>query len=181
MNILTPNTIVRNILLYRKSGIVLDLGVGPGRNAIFLAASGFSVIGVDKDTMAIDRFKHNASESGVSVSAELADILNFEIRDNYDVIVSTSVLHFIADPEKVIERMKFHTNIMGLNAVSAFTEDNPDKRFTHLFKKEELLHYYDEWEILEYREYLTDWEQHDGLEPHRHSVAEIIARNNQTP
>ena len=40
----------------------------------------------------------------------------------------------------------------------------------------ELRSYYEEWEILHYNEYLTDWEQHDNLKPHRHFIADIIAR-----
>ena len=65
---------------------------------------------------------------------------------------------------------------MGFNVISVFTKENLDKGFAHLFEQDELRHYYDDWEILHYNEYLTDLEEHDNLKPHRHFIAEIIAR-----
>ncbi len=171
-----PNKIAADILRYKKSGAVLDLGVGPGRNALFLASSGFDVTGIDIDSNAIGLFRQKATDADIAVKAELADIREYLIAAEYDVIISTSVLHFVADPERVIQNMKTHTKEGGLNVISVFTKENPDKRFAHLFEQNELRQYYDDWEILQYKEYLTDLEQHDDLKPHRHFVAEIMAR-----
>lgn len=175
-----PNKIIAEILRYKKSGTVLDLGVGWGRNALFLASEGFDVTGVDKNPNVIALFKQKASEMKVDVKEEMADIQNYKIDRTYDIIIANSTLHFIDKPEKIIEAMKTHTGEGGLNAISAFTKENPDKGFAHLFEQNELRGYYEGWEILHYNEYLTDWEQHDNLKPHRHFIAEIIARKYST-
>ncbi len=171
-----PNRIVAELLNYKKSGTVLDLGVGWGRNALFLASSGFDVSGIDIDSKAIELFRKKAADAGISVRAELADVQKYNIAAEYDVIVSISTLHFTTDPGKIIQSMKTHTKKMGFNVISVFTKENPDKGFAHLFGHDELRHYYDDWEILHYNEYLTDLEEHDNLKPHRHFIAEIIAR-----
>ncbi len=175
-----PNKIIEEILRYKKSGTVLDLGVGWGRNALFLASEGFDVTGVDNNPNSIALFKQKASEIKVDVKGEIADIQNYKIDRTYDIIIANSTLHFIDKPEKIIEAMKAHTEEGGLNAISAFTKENHDKGFAHLFEQNELRSYYEEWEILHYNEYLTDWEQHDNLKPHRHFIAEIIARKAST-
>jgi len=171
-----PNKIVGNILDYKKSGTVLDLGVGWGRNALFLAMAGFKVTGLDKDDNQINAFRQKALDLGVAIIAEKADLRNFNITESYDVIVSTSVLHFITNPKKIIHEMKQHTKTNGLNVISVFTKENPDKNFTYLFEQNELKGYYDDWDTLIYNEYLSDLEQHDNLKPHRHFIAEIIAQ-----
>ncbi len=171
-----PNKIVGNILLYKNAGTVLDLGAGWGRNALFLAASGFKVTCVDNNDNQINTFKQKALDLGIAANIEKANIEDYDITWSYDVIVSTSVLHFIKNPKKVIDNMKEHTKTSGLNVISVFTKENPDRNFDYLFEKNELRNYYKDWEILVYNEYLSDLEQHDNLGPHRHFIAEIIAQ-----
>ena len=135
MEIPIPNEIVAGILRYKRSGTVLDLGVGWGRNALFLASKGFDVCGIDSNVKAIELFKQKALDMGIAVNAELADIQELRIAAEYDIIVSTSVLHFTAHPDRIIQDMKAHTKAQGLNVISSFTKENPDKRFEHLFEK----------------------------------------------
>ncbi len=113
-DILIPNRIVAELLNYKKSGTVLDLGVGWGRNALFLASSGFDVSGIDIDSKAIELFRKKAADAGISVRAELADVQKYNIAAEYDVIVSVSTLHFTTDPGKIIQDMKTHTKKWAL-------------------------------------------------------------------
>lgn len=170
---------VEKILDYKKSGIVLDLGVGEGRNALFLAEKGFQVIGVDKSEEAIKRFTEEIKLRKLEkTTAVLSDIVTFEFKIDYDVIISNLTLHFIKEHEikNLIQKMKEHTKKEGINVITIFTEDNPVKdKFVHLFKKKELYSYYADWKILDYKEYKTGMERHGEGPLHYHWAAEIIA------
>jgi len=176
---LKPNKYVIDILKFKKSGTVLDLGVGEGRNAIFLAKKGFNVIGVDISKTGIKKFLEMAKNLNVKVKGVVENITKFKFERNYDVILSIATLHFLKreEIEKLIQQMKFHTTKNGLNIITVFTEDNPSKDFLYLFKKTELKSFYRDWEIIEYKEFLTSSEKH-GKEgkPHKHALAILIAR-----
>jgi tellurite methyltransferase len=172
-----PSKEVVEILKYKRSGTVLDLGVGKGRNALFLAKKGFDVVGVDKSPEAIKDFLENAKKAGVCVKGVVEDITKFKFKD-YDVIISTATIHFLkkSQIDRLIEKIKKHTRKDGLNVITAFTVDNPSKNFPYLFKRGELKSYYKGWKILKYREYLTPYEKHNGMRWHRHAIAAIIAQ-----
>ena len=72
--------------------------------------------------------------------------------------------------------MKKHTNEEGLNAINVFTENNDEKGFPYLFKKDELKEFYNDWEILNYKEFIGMPEKHGDSDWHKHCVAVIVAR-----
>lgn len=57
-----------------QKGKTLDMGMGEGNNAVFLAEQGFEVHGFDISEVAIDRCKALAEERGVQVQAQRADM-----------------------------------------------------------------------------------------------------------
>ena len=176
-----PDKSVKLILKYKKSGDVLDLGCGEGRNALFLAKNGFNVTGVDVSEEGIKKFKVIAKKNKLNVNALIGDIRYFNFDKEYDIIISNATFHFLDkyNINKIIEKMKSHTNKDGINVISAFTEDNPNKNFPYLFKKGELKSYYRDWRILGYKEGTSPLEKHgkDG-KFHRHGFAVIIAKKN---
>ncbi|MFH1290462.1 MAG: methyltransferase domain-containing protein [Nanoarchaeota archaeon] len=174
-----PHQIVETALDYVKSGRALDLGVGEGRDAVFLAKKGFDVTGLDISETGIRHFLELAKKEKVNVTGTVEDIAKFEFEENYDLLISLSTFQFIERKEilKVIARMKEHTKEAGINVITAFNEDNPYKEFAYLFKKNELKDFYSGWEILEYKEEITPLEKHGKDErPHRHGITSIIAR-----
>ena len=91
-----------------KSGLILDLGTGPGYLPIEIVkrASSIKVDGVDLTPELIKIAQKNA------VKANLADRLHFEVgnatklrfEDNsYDMVISTGMLHSLRDPVKVLK------------------------------------------------------------------------------
>lgn len=176
---LKPNKIIIRILDFIKKGDVLDLGVGEGRNALFLAKNGFSVVGVDISETAIKNFLQSAKKLNVKVKGIIQEIEKYQFDKNYDLIISNSTLHFMKkeDVIKTIDNMKKHTNTNGINLITVFTVDNPSKEFSHLFEKNELKNYYNGWNIIHYEEYTTPIEKHgENGKLHKHVIAEIIAR-----
>ena len=175
---LEPSKYIKLLLDFKNNGNVLDLGVGEGRNALFLANSGFNVTGIDTSKEGIDKFKELAKKNNLKINAILSDIMDFEFNDSYDIIISNATLHFLKKEliDVLINRMKNFTNKEGINFITAFSEENPNKNFAYLFKKDELKDYYRDWEILKYKEFITPLEQHSDGEPHKHGVVVIIAR-----
>jgi len=178
---LNPSPIVKSLLNYKKSGKVLDIGAGEGRNSIFLAKNGFDVTALDISKEAGRKLKELASKEDVKINILIEDIINFEFKEKYNIIISIATLHFLRKKyiNKVIERVKENTKKGGLNAISVFTEENPNENFPYLFKTNELKELYNGWEILSYKEFITPLEKHDKAGKwHKHGIAVIIAKKN---
>ena len=173
-----PSDIVKGIVKLKKTGAVLDLGVGYGRNALFLARQGFSVVGVDTSELAISRFREFSKELGVDVIGIVGDMAQFEFDKKYDVILSIATLNLIKreKDDELIQKIKANTENGGLNAISTFTELVPSEGVSFLYKKNELKNIYKDWEIINYNEHRTSIRQHENWPPHRHTNANLLAR-----
>lgn len=169
------SNLIKFLLGLKKSGDVLDIGVGNGRDAIIFARNGFNVFGIDKSSKVISEVKNNFPK--LKVTKE--DIRDYLLTSKYDIILCNNVLHFLGkqDIYGIIKRIKEGTKDGGLNVIKVFTEENPDKNFRYLFKKDELKMLYSNWKILKYGEFITPIENHGG-KPHRHSIAVLVARKN---
>ncbi len=179
-----PERVVSDIIKYRSSGTVLELGAGEGRNSLFLAEQGFKVTAQDISEVGIDKISKLATERGLNVQAEVKDIHTLNLERNFDVLICTFVLHHLPRTEalKLIKQIQEHTNPEGLNAITTFTENgdfyrnNPDTK--NFYPKEgELRELYAEWKILEYEEVESQAfaKRPDGS-PMINMSAEILAR-----
>jgi len=59
-------------------GPVLSLAEGEGRNAVFLASRGLSVLGVDCSEVGLEKAKALAQVRGVEIATEVADLSNYQ-------------------------------------------------------------------------------------------------------
>jgi len=57
-----------------RKGKALDLAMGEGRNAVFLAQNGFEVTGFDISDVAVEKAKKLAYDKGVKIEAKVADL-----------------------------------------------------------------------------------------------------------
>lgn len=72
-------------------GPVLSLSEGEGRNAVFLAAHGLEVLGVDISHVALQKAQELARSRGVEIRTALADLATYEPQANhYGSVVSIS-------------------------------------------------------------------------------------------
>jgi len=75
-------------------GRALDLGCGNGRNAIFLAKSGFSVEGVDYSRTAIEWATQRAKEADADVHLRNASVFDAPIPPStYDLVYDSGCFH----------------------------------------------------------------------------------------
>lgn len=77
-------------------GRALDLGMGDGDTALWLAARGYEVEGVDIDAAALRRAEKRALRLRLRVQTYLVDMADYVILpDTYDLIVAGAALHFL--------------------------------------------------------------------------------------
>jgi len=65
-----------------KGSVILCLGEGEGRNAVFLAKQGFSVTAVDMSIVGLQKASRLAQEHSVSINTQVADLAQFEFCEN---------------------------------------------------------------------------------------------------
>jgi SAM-dependent methyltransferase len=83
-------------------GGVLDVGCGTGENALYLAEKGFSVVGVDLATRAIDAAKAKSTERKLKVDFRIANALSLEFKNDYfDNAMDSGLFHTFNDSNRV--------------------------------------------------------------------------------
>lgn len=77
-----------NFRYIKPGGKVLDMGMGEGRNAVFLARQGYNVVGIDISSVAIKKARMLAEEFGVRISTVVASLEKYKIqRGSFDAII----------------------------------------------------------------------------------------------
>ncbi|WP_338702057.1 class I SAM-dependent methyltransferase [Streptomyces sp. Q6] len=77
-------------------GRALDLGCGPGRNAVHLARHGFDVDAVDLSATAVAWGRERAAAAGVDVRFHQGDIFTAHLPDGaYDLVYDSGCLHHL--------------------------------------------------------------------------------------
>ncbi|MDX8392295.1 MAG: class I SAM-dependent methyltransferase [Mariprofundaceae bacterium] len=74
---------------------VLDIGAGPGTQAIALAQRGFAVTGTDISPSAVRKATARAAKEGVRVTFVCDDILNSGLHDCFALIIDRGCFHSI--------------------------------------------------------------------------------------
>jgi tellurite methyltransferase len=151
------------------TGKVLDIAMGRGRNAVYLASRGFEVEGIDISTEAVRTALESARKAGVTIKAEVADLQGrYSIKkEHYDVIICFNYLQRLLIPS-----IKDGVRRGGVVVYETFIVDqaklfgkpsNPD----YLLKHNELLDMFREFRCLRYRE---------GVIGNRAALAGIVAQ-----
>lgn len=161
---------------------LLDIGCGEGRNAVFFARNGYHVTAFDTSGKGVEKTKKLADKASVTINLFMANINEFRSTENFDILFSTGVLHYIPKElrSEIFTNYKNFTKSGGLNVFSVFVqkpfiEKAPDGEATaHEWLSGELLTYYHDWLI----EYSTEeiFDCMSSGKPHKHAVNRIIAR-----
>jgi SAM-dependent methyltransferase len=81
--------LVENLSLLPKGGKALDIAMGTGRNALYLASLGFRVTGIDLSPVAVEKCREKAERLGLPIEALVADLERSPLPSNeYDLIVN---------------------------------------------------------------------------------------------
>lgn len=103
-----PNEFLRGSVSSLGAGVALCLAEGEGRNAVFLAESGWEVHSVDLTHAGVAKTRQLAEQRGVHVQAVVGDLADYDIgTDRWDLVVSI----FAHMPPNV--RRDLHRRVVG--------------------------------------------------------------------
>lgn len=147
-------------------GRALDIAMGEGRNAVFLAKKGFDVEGVDISAVAIRKAKRLARENGVKIRTIVADLNKYQIEaGRYDVIMVFYYLQRSLVPEIKKGLKKGGVVIFETHTMGQLKHDKAQEK-AYLLEAGELRKMFSDLEILKYEE------GDDG----KNAVASLVAR-----
>ncbi|MDP8227456.1 MAG: methyltransferase domain-containing protein [Candidatus Celaenobacter polaris] len=161
---------------------LLNIGCGEGRNAIFFARNGYQVTAFDLAKDGVEKTKKLAEKIGVNVTVFRADINEFRLEDNFDILFSTGTLHYIKNElrEEIFNNYKDFTNADGIHMFTTFV-DKPfiplapeQETNAHAWLSGELFRFYHDWKIELCEEKIFDC-MSSGI-PHKHAVNCVLAR-----
>ncbi|MDA3838239.1 MAG: methyltransferase domain-containing protein [Candidatus Delongbacteria bacterium] len=161
---------------------LLDIGCGEGRNSIFFARNGYHVTAFDLSSAGVDKTNLLAEEAGVKINTFVANLNEFRLEENFDILFSTGTLHYIPENirKELFQNYKEHTNENGLHVFSVFVKKPfikpaPDGESTaQKWISGELMNFYHDWKIEHSIEEIFDC-MSSGI-PHKHVSNRIIAR-----
>lgn len=84
---LGPNQFVEEHLAGVEPGDAIDLGAGEGRNAVWLAEQGWQVTAVDFSEVGLDKARRLASDRGVQLTTERADVRSWRPAAPVDLVL----------------------------------------------------------------------------------------------
>ncbi len=152
-----PMPLIKETLKYISTGKALDLGVGNGRNTLFLLQKSFQVTGVDMSQEGIDIIRKQTKDNP-HLNLVVSDVTKFKSDEKYDLIVAIGLLHFLNTNQvhELISNMKSWTKKGGFNVIGARMTQNFRNDLPHVFQPNELKKLYSQtsWSIKEYKENL---------------------------
>lgn len=165
-----PNQFLKEHISILPRGKALDIAMGEGKDAVFLAKHGYEVDGCDISEVAIKKAYKLAEENNVKINALVVDMEKYEIPESkYDLITCFYYLQ-----RSLIPRIKKGLKVGGMIVFETYTVDNPKLGFPYgpkneafLLKHNELLDFFRDFRVLYYRE---------GVVNSQKAVASLIAQ-----
>ena len=150
-------------------GKALDVAMGEGRNAVFLAKNGFNVDGCDISEIAVKKALDLAKENNVKIHTFVADLETYKLpKDTYDVIACFYYLQ-----RGLVPQMKEALKLGGMIIYETYTIENRERGFEgpknkdYLLKPNELLDLFKDLKIIYYRELVLN---------NKKAIASLIAK-----
>lgn len=122
------------------SGSFLDLGTGPGTQAIALAERGFRVTGTDISETAVRKARALASEKGLDLEFKRDDILSTGLKKKFDNIFDRGCFH-VLEPGKRGDYVKTASELLepgGYLFLKTFSSEETMEGGPYRFTPEEI-------------------------------------------
>lgn len=118
----------------------------------------------------------------LTINTSVCDILEYDFKHGYDLIIIHGVLQFIAKDKQpiIIELLKKRTNTNGYHIIALFTDEEliPDDLkdvMVGVFKEGEIQNYYKDWETIMFQS-TKFHDEHEGGIKHYHAMNKIITK-----
>jgi 2-polyprenyl-3-methyl-5-hydroxy-6-metoxy-1,4-benzoquinol methylase len=121
-------------------GRALDLGTGPGTQAIALAKRGLDVTATDLSPAAVARAEERAATEGAHVSFLQDDILASRLETRFDVVFDRGCFHVIDPEQRPAYATQLHALVepLGHFFLKTFSAKQPGTQGPHRFAAEDI-------------------------------------------
>lgn len=133
-------------------GDVLDCGCGTGENALYLAARGHAVVGLDAAAPAVERAREKARGRGLPAAFEVGDALHLgSLGRRFDTVVDCGLFHVFSDEDRgrYVASLAGALREGGRAFILCFSEREPGDRGPRRVSERELREAFGgaEWEV----------------------------------
>lgn len=152
--------LAENFDFIKPGSLVLDMGMGEGRNAVFLAEKGHKVTGIDISSVAVKKAKLLADEKKVRIKTVVGTLDSYKIKPKtFDVIIC---FYFVS--RELNSKMMKWLKPGGLLIYEAHTlneylkKGNLKESKDYYLKPSELLGMFPKMQVLKYEEPMHETE-----------------------
>lgn len=166
-----PSALVLETTANLKPGAALDVGMGNGRNAVYLARKGWKVTGIDASREAVKQARAEAARLGAPFDAQVAQFETIPVYLNrYDLILCMYVQDLATkNARKIMEMLKPG----GLLIIEGHHADSAALAGQKGYATNQLLKVFGKLRILRYEDRLLQPEWGDSA---RTPVVRIVAQ-----
>lgn len=133
------------------TGSILDAGCGTGENALYFAARGHNVTGIDFVQAAIDRANEKARSRRLKASFLVLDALALDgLSEQFDTVLDSGLFHVFddADRKRYVAQLAGVLKPGGKLFLICFSNDEPGTHGPRRVSRQEILDAFGEgWEI----------------------------------
>lgn len=173
-----PSALVLETTANLKVGTALDVGMGNGRNAIYLARKGWKVTGIDASDAAIKQAQAGAAKLGAQIDARKMRFEDLKLGPaQYDLIVCMYVNDLpVKQARKIIAALKPNGILIveDYHADAAFANLKPQPPQSG-YRTNELLRAFDGLRIVRYEDRAAQAEWSNGPDG-RAPLVRLVAR-----
>lgn len=132
---------------------VLDIGMGEGRNAVYLASKGYKVVGIDISNIAIKKARLLADEFGVRIETIHKSVSEYSVPANS----LDSIICFYFVDRAIVKNLMTWLKPGGILIFEGHTLkekeiNGMDEKDSYLLKEDELLTMFPGFKILKYEQ-----------------------------
>ena len=164
---------------------VLDLGCGEGRNSLFMASLGHSVMAIDHSEAGIQKLRAIAKTSGASIHTIVGDIGSLKLEEDFDCVLAHGVLYYLDNPvwRRLLSQVKQRTMPGGFNVFTLFiyngeypcTDEIQAAHYKNSFQPDEIRQFYHDWHEARFDQYVK-WDSHPGMPLHYHPIEKLVSQ-----
>ncbi len=145
--------LARNYDFIPNGSRVLDIGMGEGRNAVFLATKGYKVTGIDISRVAIQKARFLAKEFGVRIDTIVKSIKDLKIKPGS---IDAIICFYYVDRE-IVKTLKKWLKPGGIIIFEAYTINQKlinkmEGEDSYVLQDAELFDLFGDFTILKYEE-----------------------------
>jgi len=169
-----PNAFLIECVRNRRPGKALDVGMGSGRNSLYLASHGWDVTGFDIADVGVAQARHRAKKLGVKLNAIVKSDADFDFgTKQWDLIVLT-----YQPFRDLLAKLKQSLRDGGIIVIENFHRDTMRDRLLDedaTYGNNELLQLFSDFRILRYEDIVArpDW----GIEFPKNRLVRLEAQN----